>query len=92
MADDVAMPSNPPVVIVDKEELEETTLDGTPLDEVALEVNVSQWSREQEPSRRVVCTRVDRSTWDRQLFRNPHALAIYLKFIPARGVTLERFE
>jgi hypothetical protein len=36
MADDVATPSNPPVATVDKEELEETTLD-----EVAFEVNVS---------------------------------------------------
>ncbi len=57
MADDVVTPSNPPVVTVDKEELEEVTFDETPLDatpfnkvpldrtsfdEVALEVNVSQ--------------------------------------------------
>jgi hypothetical protein len=42
MADDVATPSNPPIVAIDKEKLEETTLDGTPLDEVTLEVNVSQ--------------------------------------------------
>jgi hypothetical protein len=40
MADDVATPSNHPVALVDKEELEEA-----PLDEIALEVNVSQWSR-----------------------------------------------
>ncbi len=92
MADDVVMPSNPPVVTVDKEELEEATFDGTPLDKVALEVNISQWSREEEPSRRVVRTRVDRSAWDHQLFPNPHALAIYLEFVPARGVTPERFE
>jgi hypothetical protein len=51
MADDVAMPSNPLVAPVDKEELEEA-----PLEEVALEVNVSQRSREEEPSRRVVRT------------------------------------
>jgi hypothetical protein len=51
MADDVATPSNVPVALVDKEELEEV-----PLDEVALEVNVSQQSREEEPSRRVVRT------------------------------------
>jgi len=51
MVDDVAMPSNPPVASVDKEELEEA-----PLDEVALEVNVFQRSREEEPSRRVVRT------------------------------------
>ncbi len=56
MADDVATPSNPPVTPVDKEELEEATLDGTPLNEVALEVNVSQQSCEEEPSRRVVRT------------------------------------
>jgi hypothetical protein len=56
MADDVATPSNPPVAAVDKEELEEATLDGTLLDEVAFEVNVSQRSREEEPSRRVVRT------------------------------------
>ncbi len=65
MADDVATPSNLSVVAVDKEKFEETTLDGTPLDEVALEVNVSQRPREEEPFRRMVCTRVDRSTWDR---------------------------
>jgi hypothetical protein len=56
MADDVATPSNPPVAPVDKEELEEA-----PLDEIVLEVNVSQRSREEEPSKRVVHTRVDRS-------------------------------
>jgi hypothetical protein len=42
MADDVATPSNPPVGIVDRDKLEEATLDGTPFDEVALEVNVFQ--------------------------------------------------
>jgi hypothetical protein len=78
MADDVATLSNPPVATVDKEELEEATLDETPLDKVAFEVNVSQWSREEEPSRRVVHTQVDRSAWDRRLSPNPHALAIYL--------------
>ncbi len=35
MADDDTMPSNPPVALVDKEELEETLLD-----EVTFEVNV----------------------------------------------------
>jgi len=34
------------------------------------------------------CIRVDRSTWDRQLSLNPHALTIYLKFVPIRGVVL----
>jgi hypothetical protein len=81
MADDVATPSNPLIAPVDKEEFEET-----PFDEVALEVNVSQRSREEEPSRRVVRIRIDRSAWDRRLSPNPHALAIYLKFVPAHGV------
>ncbi len=46
MADDVATPSNPPVAPVDKEELEEAALN-----EVVLEMNVSQRPREEEPSR-----------------------------------------
>ncbi len=87
MADDVATPSEPLVAPVDKEKLEEA-----PFDEVALEVNVSQRSREEEPSRRVVRTRVVRSAWDRRLSPNSHALAIYLEFVLARGVALERFE
>jgi hypothetical protein len=87
MANDVATPSNPPIAPVDKEELEET-----PLDEVALEVNVSQRSRKEKPSRKVVRTRVVRSAWDRLLSLNPHALAIYLEFIPARKTTPKRFE
>ncbi len=37
-------------------------------------------------------TRVDYSTWDRRLSPNPHALAIYLEFVPVCGATLERFE
>jgi hypothetical protein len=41
-------------------------------------VNVSQRLREEKPSWRVVCTRVDHSAWDRQLSPNLHALAIYL--------------
>jgi hypothetical protein len=87
MADDVATPSNPPVATIDKEKLEEATLD-----EVALKVNVSQRSREEEPSKRMVRTRIDRSAWDRRLSPNPHALAIYLEFVHARGVAPERFE
>ncbi len=82
MADDVATPSNPPVALVDKEELEKAPLD----------VNVSQRPREEEPSRWVVRTRVGRSAWDRRLSPNPHALAIYLEFVPARGAAPERFE
>jgi hypothetical protein len=82
MADDVAMPSNPPVSPVEKEKLEKAPLD----------VNVFQWSCEEEPSRRVVCTRVDRLAWDCQLSLHPHTLAIYLKFVPTRGATSERFK
>jgi hypothetical protein len=62
------------------------------LEETLFDVNVSQWSREEEPSRRVVRTWIDRSTWDRWLSLNPHALVIYLEFVPACGVALERFE
>ncbi len=92
MADDVAMPLNPPVAAIDKEELEEATLDGTSLDEVTLKVNVSQRLRKEEPSRRMVHTRVDRSAWDRRLSPNPHVLTIYLEFIPARGAAPKRLE
>ncbi len=46
MADDVAMPSNPPVSLVENEKLEETPLD----------VNVFQRSCEKKPSRKVVGT------------------------------------
>jgi hypothetical protein len=46
MADDVAMPLNPLVAPVEQEELEEAPLD----------VNVFQWPRKEEPSRRVVRT------------------------------------
>jgi hypothetical protein len=92
MADDVATPSNPPVAPVDKDKLEEATLDGTSLDEVALEVNVSQQSREEDSSRRMVRTRVDCSVWDHRLSPNSHALSIYLKFVHARGAAPERFE
>jgi hypothetical protein len=82
MADNVATPSNPLVALVEQEELEE----------IPLEVNVSQQPCEEELSRRVVRIRVDRSAWDCQLSPNPHALAIYLEFVPARGATPERFE
>jgi hypothetical protein len=82
MADDVGMPPNPPIALVEEEELEEASLD----------VNVSQRPREEKPSRRVVRTQVDRSAWDRRLSPNPHALTIYLEFVPARGVAPKRFE
>jgi len=82
MADDDAMPSNPPVAPVQQEELEEALLN----------LNVSQRPREEEPPRRVVRTRVARSVWDRRLSPNPRALAIYLEFILARGTVPETFE
>jgi hypothetical protein len=82
MVDDVAMPLNPLIAPVEQEELEEAPFD----------VNVSQRSREEKPSRRMVRTRVDRSAWDRRLSPNPHALTIYLEFVPARGAAPERFE
>jgi hypothetical protein len=82
MADDVATPLNPPVTPVEQEELEKMPFD----------VNVFQRSHEKEPSRRVVRTGVDRSAWDRRLSPNPHALTIYLEFVPVRGATPERFE
>ncbi len=82
MADDDATPSNPPVAPVQQEELEEAPLD----------LNGSQRPREEELPRIVVRTRVDRSVWDRRLSPNPHALAIYLEFVPARRAAPERFD
>jgi hypothetical protein len=82
MANDVATPLNPLIALVEQEELKEAPFD----------MNVFQRSREKELSRRMVRTRVDRSAWDRRLFPNPHALVIYLEFVPARGATLERFK
>jgi len=68
MADDVATPSNLPGSLVGKKELEEALFG----------VNVFQWSREKEPSIKVVRIRVNRSAWDRRLSPNLHALTIYL--------------
>jgi hypothetical protein len=82
MADDVAMPSNLPIAPVEQDELEKALLD----------VNVFQRLHEEEPSMRVVRTRVDHSAWDRRLSLNRHALAIYLEFVPARGAAPKRFE
>jgi len=82
MADDVVTPSNPPVAPVEQEEFKEASLN----------VIVSQRPREKEPPKRVVRTRVDRSAWDHQLSPNPHALTIYLKFVPACGAAPKRFE
>jgi hypothetical protein len=56
MADDVVTPSNPPIApIKEVEKLKETPLD----------VNVSQWSCNEKPFKRVVHTQVDRLAWDR---------------------------
>jgi hypothetical protein len=74
MADDDVTPSNPPVAPIQQEEREKAPFD----------LDVSQRSREEEPPRRVVRTRVARSVWDRRLSPNPHALAIYLEFVPVR--------
>ncbi len=82
MVDDVATPSNPPVTLVEQEKLKEASLD----------VNVFQRPCEEESFRRMVRTRVNHSTWDRRLSPNPHALAIYLEFVLARGAAPERFE
>jgi hypothetical protein len=82
MADDVVTPSNPSVAPVEQEELEEAPFD----------MIVSQRPREEEPPRRIVRTRIDRSAWDRRLFLNPHALTIYLESVPARGAVPERFK
>ncbi len=51
MANFITTPSNPPVTPVEQEELEETSLD----------MNVFQRLCEEEPSRKVVRTQVDRS-------------------------------
>jgi hypothetical protein len=82
MVDDVVMPSNPPVAPVEQKELEEAPFN----------VIISQRPREEEPPRQVVRNRVDRLAWDRRLSLNSHALAIYLEFVPARGIAPERFE
>jgi len=82
MGDDVVMPSNLLVTPIEEEEFEETPFD----------VNVSQWLHDEKPFKRVVCTRVDRSTWDHRLSPNPHTLAIYLEFVFTRGTMSQRFE
>jgi hypothetical protein len=82
MANDVATPSNLPIALVEHEEFEEALLD----------VNISQWSCEEKLSKKVVCIRIDYSAWDCRLSPNPHALVIYLEFVPARGAVPERFE
>jgi hypothetical protein len=52
-ANDVATPLNPPFALVEEEEFEEALFD----------LNVSQWSREEESFTRVVRTQVDHSAW-----------------------------
>jgi hypothetical protein len=76
MVDDVVTPLNPWVTPVEEEEVEETSLD----------MNVSQWLCEKDSSKKVVHTQVNRSAWDHRLFPNPHALVIYLEFVPTRRV------
>ncbi len=82
MANDVVTPSNPLVALVEKEEFEEASFD----------VNVSQQSDDEHPFQLVVRIRVNCSAWDCQSSPNPHALVIYLEFVPAHGAALERFE
>ncbi len=82
MANDVVTPSNPPVSLVEKEEVEKALLN----------VNVSQRLHEKKSSKKEVRIRVDRSAWHHRLSPNPHALVIYLKFVPVCGAPLERFK
>ncbi len=82
MADDVITPSNPPIAPIEKEKLKETSLD----------MNVSQQPCNEKPFRKMMHIQIDRSAWDRRLSPNPHALVIYLKFVPVCGVAPERFE
>jgi hypothetical protein len=82
MAVDVVTPSNPLVTPIQEGEFKKPPLD----------VNVSQWSCDKKPFKRMVRTQVDCLAWDLQLFPNPHALVIYLEFVLARGVALKRFK
>jgi hypothetical protein len=54
MANDVVTPSNPPITLVEEEELAKTSLD----------VNVSQCSHDKEMFQKVVCIQVNNSMWD----------------------------
>jgi hypothetical protein len=54
-------------------------------------VNVSQRSHDEKSFERMMCTWINHSTWYYRLSLNPHALAIYLEFVPTRGATPERF-
>jgi hypothetical protein len=55
MADDVVTPSNPLVVLVEEEKLEETSLD----------VNISQCSHNEKSFQRMLCTQIIHLAWDR---------------------------
>ncbi len=57
--------SNPPIALVKKEELKKYYL-------------MWMWSCEEESSRGMMHTRIDRSAWDHQLSPDPYALTIYL--------------
>lgn len=81
MVNNVVMPLNPSVALVKEKKLEERPLD----------VNVPQWSCEKKLFRKMVCIRVNHSTWDRRLSLNPHALTIFLKFVPVRAAVPKRF-
>jgi hypothetical protein len=82
MAYDVVTPSNLLITPIDEKKLEEAPLD----------LIISQRLHEEKSLRILVRTRVDRWAWDRRSSPNPHALAIYLEFVPAHGAVPERFE
>jgi hypothetical protein len=55
-------------------------------------MNFSQRPCEEESFRKMVHTQVDCLAWDYQLSPNPHALTIYLKFVPTHGTAPKRFK
>ncbi len=82
MVDDATTPSNAPIVLVEKEELEETPLD----------VNVSQCPREANRLEKWCAPELIIQHRIVEFSYNPHALTIYLKFVLAHEVVLERFK
>jgi hypothetical protein len=64
MADDVTTPSNPPIALVEKEKFEDAPFDEVAFDEAPFDINVSQQSREEKPSKKVVHISIDRLAWD----------------------------
>ncbi len=82
MVDDVVIRLKLSIALVEKEKLEEASFD----------VNVSQQLCEEELSKRVMCTQVDRLAWDHRLSPNPHVLTIYLEFVPFHEAAPERFK